>query len=237
MADRAPMPVREFYDGLAAGYDAARYGSAHERAVARLELDFVGRFLRPGACLDVGAGTGRVTRFVLDRGHSVTAVDLSARMLDRLERNVGRHPWLATRQLDVLQLEELDGYGEFPNVVALRMLAHVRDPLAAIAKLRGALAPGGVLVIDLWNARSHRALLMRLGLSRMTVYTRHDTIAAMRRMIHRAGLSVRSHRGFGLPPLGALLFFERSSTLRCDAFAHRIVWVCGCGPEEARGKA
>jgi SAM-dependent methyltransferase len=235
VADPAAMPVREFYDALAPAYDAARYGSAHERAVAELELDWVGRFLQDGPCLDVGAGTGRVTRFLLGRGHAVTAVDLSERMLARLEENVGRHPRLTTRQLDVLELEQLDGYGEFLNVVALRMLAHVRDPIGAIGRLRGALAPDGVLVMDMWNVRSHRALLMRLGLSRMTVYTRHDTIPGMRRMIARAGLLVRSRRGFGLPSLGALLFLERSAVFRCDGLAHRIVWVCGRAPDGPRG--
>ena len=53
-------------------------------------------------------------------------------------------------------------------------------------------------------------------------------------MIARAGLLVRSRRGFGLPSLGALLFLERSAVFRCDGLAHRIVWVCGRAPDGPR---
>jgi SAM-dependent methyltransferase len=224
--DAGRLAVKQFYDGLAHRYDRLRYGTRYEATVGALELEFVGRFLRDGPCADVGAGTGRVTTYLLGRGHPVTAVDLSAAMLGKLGEKARNDPRLTRRVLDVDHLDSLDGYGGFPNVLALRLLSHVRDPLRALAMLRDALASDGVLIVDLWNACSYRALLTALGLSKLTVYTRYYTIRAMRGMLAAAGLVVRARRGFGLPPLAPLLALERAELVRCDPVAQRIVWVC-----------
>ena len=97
--------------------------------------------------------------------------------------------------------------------------------MRAIEKLREAAATAGVVVLDLWNRWSHRAVLAVLGRP-LEVETRYDRIRDMRRMIAEAGLRVRQWRGFGLPHLRPLLALERSRRLRCDYLAQRIVWIC-----------
>ena len=220
------MAVREYYDDIADQYDAVRYGRPYDRITAELELRFVAGHLRAGPCLEVGAGTGRVTTFLLGRGYDVVGVDISAGMLAKLRDKVPGHPRLRTQVLDIDELEAVDGYGRFPTVIALRILPHVLDPVRAIGKLRDAASAGGVVVLDLWNSWSHRAVLAAVGLSRITVETRYDRIRDMRRMVAEAGLRVREWRGFGLPHLRPFLALERSRGLRCDYLAQRIVWVC-----------
>jgi SAM-dependent methyltransferase len=221
------VAVSQYYDAIAASYDAVRYGRQYDRVTADLELDFVRGHLRPGPCLEVGAGTGRVTTFLLDHGHDVVAVDVSAGMLSKLREKVPPdHPGLRTGVLDVHALEAIDDYGRYPSVVALRMLPHIPDPVPAMRKLRDAGAPDGVVIFDLWNKWSYRPVLAALGLSAITVETRYDRIHDMRRLIADAGLRVREWRGFGLPHLRPLLALERSRHLRCDHLAQRIVWVC-----------
>ena len=202
------MAVREYYDDIADQYDAVRYGRLYDRITAELELRFVAGHLRAGPCLEVGAGTGRVTTFLLGRGYDVVGVDISAGMLAKLRDKVPGHPRLRTQVLDIDELEAVDGYGRFPTVIALRILPHVLDPVRAIGKLRDAASAGGVVVLDLWNRWSHRAVLAAVGL------------------IAEAGLRVREWRGFGLPHLRPFLALERSRGLRCDYLAQRIVWVC-----------
>jgi len=220
------VAVREYYDDIADRYDAVRYGRPYDRITAELELRFVATHLQEGPCLEVGAGTGRVTTFLLARGHEVVAVDISAGMLAKLRDKVPGHPRLRTEVLDIYDLEAVEGCGRFPTVVALRILPHVADPVRAIEKLRDATASAGVVVLDLWNKWSHRPVLAALGLRPFTVETRYDRIPDMRRMIAEAGLRVRQWRGFGLPPIRPLLLLERSRRLRCDYLAQRIVWVC-----------
>jgi len=220
------VEVREYYDEVADLYDAVRYGRQYDRVTAALELDFVAGHLQPGPCLEVGAGTGRVTTFLLDHGHDVLAVDISPGMLAKLREKLPDHPRLRTGVLDVRALQAVDGFGQFAAVLALRVLPHVSDPLAAIRNLRDAALPDGVVILDLWNKWSYRPVLAALGLSAITVETRYDRISDMRQLIADAGLRVRDWRGFGLPHLRPLLPFERSRHVRFDHLAQRIVWVC-----------
>jgi len=219
------VAVREYYDDIADRYDAVRYGRLYDRITAELELRFVAAHLQEGPCLEVGAGTGRVTTFLLGRGHDVVAVDLSVGMLAKLREKVPGHPRLRTEVRDIYDVQAVDGFGRFPTVVALRILPHVADPVRAMEKLRDAASTAGVVVLDLWNKWSHRAVLAALGRP-LEVETRYDRIRDMRRMIAEAGLRVRQWRGFGLPPIRPLLALERSRGLRCDYLAQRIVWVC-----------
>ena len=95
-------------------------------------------------CLEVGAGGGSIAAWLSDRvgatGH-VTATDLDTTVLRAVAR-----PNLEVRAHDVLA-------DDFPpaafDLVHLRLvLAWLRDPAAALGRLRGWLKPGGVLVAE-----------------------------------------------------------------------------------------
>lgn len=100
----------------------------------------------PGAILDVGAGTGRVTRELLNAGHHVTALDLDGDLLDALrERADG--PALHTVRADARAFV-LDR-GDFALCIAamqtVQLLAGTRDRLAFLRRARAHLRPGGLL--------------------------------------------------------------------------------------------
>jgi len=95
-------------------------------------------------CLEVGAGGGSIAAWLSDRvgatGH-VTATDLDTTVLRAVAR-----PNLEVRAHDLLA-------DDFPpaafDLVHLRLvLAWLRDPAAALGRLRGWLKPGGVLVAE-----------------------------------------------------------------------------------------
>ncbi|MFH0521339.1 class I SAM-dependent methyltransferase [Streptomyces sp. M41] len=94
-------------------------------------------------CLDVGAGTGTVSRKLLEQAgaESVLAVDRDVRFLR--ER--------ATSGLTVLQADITDPHfttGQFQLVHARFVLMHLPEPERLIAALAEHLAPGGVLVLS-----------------------------------------------------------------------------------------
>ncbi len=97
----------------------------------------------PPKVLDLGAGDGSATRFLLEAGAHVTAVDKSRERLDSLSRRCQAHSiklrtWCgeAERILD----EEQDTYD---IVVAISFLHHVPEYVSLVEKAIGAIRPCG----------------------------------------------------------------------------------------------
>ncbi|EWC59202.1 Methyltransferase type 11 [Actinokineospora spheciospongiae] len=95
--------------------------------------------IAPGPALDAAAGTGRLTRLLLDRGHRVTAVDSSPDML-------GHNPADDTRVGDLRALPV--GDAEVDVVVCGLALTHVPDLGPVFAEFARVLRPGGHLVLS-----------------------------------------------------------------------------------------
>ena len=137
--------VRAYWDADAATYDdSPDHGAASpaERAAWNAAL---ARLLPAPPCrvLDAGAGTGFLSLACARLGHRVTALDLSAGMLERLR---------ATAERDGLAVEvvqagaESPPPGPFDSVVERHLLWTLPDPGAALAAWLTA-APNGRLVL------------------------------------------------------------------------------------------
>jgi SAM-dependent methyltransferase len=105
---------------------------------------------RDGLVLELGCGSGLLTRFLLDAGHRVLATDASPAMLALAE---GHAPGAELRQL-VLPDDPL------PPADAVVSIGHVMSYLPtevavdrALAAAAAAVRPGGVLAVDLCDLR------------------------------------------------------------------------------------
>ena len=101
---------------------------------------------RGGLVLELGCGSGLLTRYLLDAGHRVVATDASPAMLDLArETAAGAELRLLTLPDDPLpEADAIVGVGHVLNY--LPDAAAIERGLAAIGR---ALRPGGVLAIDL----------------------------------------------------------------------------------------
>ena len=111
--------------------------AAEEPAVRALVAD-----IPPGDAVDVGCGTGRHTRWLVERGHRVTAVDGSPEMLAIAARTV---PAATTILADV---EELPLPDQSADVVVCALVLSHQPNLDAIGELARLLRPGGRLLIS-----------------------------------------------------------------------------------------
>ncbi|WBP90427.1 class I SAM-dependent methyltransferase [Kitasatospora cathayae] len=102
------------------------------------------RSLPPGArrALDVGCGTGTFARALARRGLEVDAVDRDTVVITAAQSR-GDSSRIRYRQADLTTLELPPGHYDF--ISSLASLHHL--PLDTLARLRDALAPGGVLVV------------------------------------------------------------------------------------------
>ncbi|MDQ4213958.1 class I SAM-dependent methyltransferase [Microbacterium capsulatum] len=100
--------------------------------------------------VDIGAGTGKLTRGVLALGDtSVTAVDPDAQMLAALHTSAPDVPGL------VGTAEELPLADGVADAAVLGQAWHWVDPVAASREIGRVVRPGGVLGL-IWNVRDER---------------------------------------------------------------------------------
>jgi SAM-dependent methyltransferase len=107
--------------------------------------------------VDLGAGTGKLTRRIRGRGLEVTAVDPSEGMLSQLR---GAVPGVPTHVGTAEKIPLPDGAAD---VVLVAQAWHWVDPVRAVPEVARVLSPGGRLGL-VWNLRDERAdWVRRLG--------------------------------------------------------------------------
>jgi SAM-dependent methyltransferase len=127
--------------------------SVYESGRPEYPADPVGWLLAPARrdghslrVADVGAGTGKLTRAIVEAGAEVVAIDPDAEMLGVLRENVRRVPtFVGTAESLPLPDASLDA-------VVLGQAWHWVDPVPASAEVARVLRPGGVLGL-IWNVR------------------------------------------------------------------------------------
>src|SRR5438105_4136059 len=130
---------RRFYDATADEYDE-NFQQANPYFAFVLDRFLAAVDPRPGErILELGASGGRFTLPLLDRGCRVTAVDISRRSIEYLERLTAGHPERGSLTLvedDATTLSRVRGR-EFDAVVGGHILHHVpRHPRGLLPAVR-----------------------------------------------------------------------------------------------------
>jgi ubiquinone/menaquinone biosynthesis C-methylase UbiE len=96
-----------------------------------------------GRSVDLGCGTGRLTRFLVDLGHDVVGIDRSLEMLSVADASVTPATFLRG---DMLHLPLADATVDLATCsLALTHVADLRDPLSEIARV---VRPGGSAILS-----------------------------------------------------------------------------------------
>ena len=121
--------------------------------------------VRGGLVLEIGCGTGALTRHLLAAGHRVRATDASPAMLELARAALGPSAELAQLILPGDPLPEADAIVSIGHPVSY--LASEAEIDQALTSMAGALRPGGVLAIDIcdleWVSRAGAGNLGRVG--------------------------------------------------------------------------
>jgi 2-polyprenyl-6-hydroxyphenyl methylase / 3-demethylubiquinone-9 3-methyltransferase len=195
-SDLAARANAAFYDLQQDGYERGAPHIKHaalRRLCRRLVEDVYASCAQDGRevrVLDLGAGEGGVTLSFLELGASVTAVDVSARQLDRLTSKAGR--WRDRLQV---RCEDLAGVlaeddQRYDIVSAVSLLHHVPDYVGLVRAAMARVRPNGCLFTfeDPLRYDSLRALtrhVARLGYFSWRIF-QTDVAGGLKRRLRRS---------------------------------------------------
>jgi ubiquinone/menaquinone biosynthesis C-methylase UbiE len=151
-ANKSPLSKKQFYNQsrIAQTYEEQRFGGASGAWVNDREIDLALSLVPPSPrVLDLGCGTGRLTRALAKRGRTVGMDAASAMLAVAREQNTS----------DFIQGDAFSlpfSGASFNAVVGLRLVFHFARLDALLKEMRRVVAPGGVLVFDtyLWSPRA-----------------------------------------------------------------------------------
>lgn len=131
---------RGLFDGVAELYDATRQGYPAEI----VDSIFTTAGIGPGtaAVLEIGCGTGQLTRELAGRALSLTAIDIGAAMVETARRNVAD----PMARFQASSFEDFADSGPFDLIVSATAF-HWVDPGIGLAKAARLLRPGGWLAL------------------------------------------------------------------------------------------
>ncbi|MBI4604058.1 MAG: methyltransferase domain-containing protein [Planctomycetes bacterium] len=179
-----------------------RAARSRERALAAVGL-LRGAGVGSGRLLDAGCGPGWALEAFRAAGFDALGIDASAAAV-REARSRGLEALVADLERD--PLEGLPGAaGGFDAVVALEVLEHLTDPLAALRRLAALARPGGGIAVSLPNELALPARLKVL-LGRLPFgghddpHLRHFDRPRARALFRDAGLEVRAERVLSVVP-------------------------------------
>jgi SAM-dependent methyltransferase len=201
--------IQKHYDGPAGALTSVTGVVTGHEALA-------GRLIRPGAfdvrgcrhILDAGCGNGRYSRFLLrhaDRDATVTAFDLSPRMLTRARRRLKS----ARVSFAVADLTRLPyPAAAFDAAVCGWVLEHLPDPRLGLRELARVLRPDGRLLLlttednvtgrwcgRLWHCRTYRRAELRRACAECGLrWGRELFFSPLHARLRLGGIIVELHR-------------------------------------------
>jgi S-adenosylmethionine-dependent methyltransferase len=147
--------VRDDISDIASSYDHSVEDEDSRLEQHQLEFDltwrYMARYLPPtGSILEIGAGTGRYTLALCKHGYAVTAVDLSAALLERCQQRLTAEQPHAQVQFVVADARDLHilPTAAFDAVLLMGPLYHLifeEDRREAISQAADRLRNGGLL--------------------------------------------------------------------------------------------
>lgn len=158
--------------------------------------------------LDVGCGAGLLCEPLARLGAGVTGVDAAEENVAVAAAHAkGAGLAIEYRCGDVAEL----GLKNFDLVTSMEVIEHVADKAAFLAALKGALAPGGLMILSTPNRTVASKLLLVEGAERLGMVPRGThhwddfvTPDELRELLAEAGLEMGEPKGIAWSPLQGL---------------------------------
>ena len=147
------------YSGFAEVYDLFMDNIPYEEWADYIAGILQEHGIRDGLVLDLGCGTGKLTRLLQDRGYDMIGVDASGEMLGfAMEKN--RDGRILYLQQDMRSFELYGTVGAVVSICdAVNYLTEYEDLVQVFTLVNNYLDPGGVFIFDMNTPYKYRELL------------------------------------------------------------------------------
>lgn len=142
----------DYFEGGGAGYPGYHLDREILIETGRRYGRLAARHHAPGSILDVGAAAGYILKGFEETGWRGRGIEPNPRMAGRARSDSGVEVSVAT-------LEDYRDDRRYDLVSIIQVAAHFRDLPRAFANAASLVAPGGLLLVETWNADSKTARL------------------------------------------------------------------------------
>lgn len=172
-----------------------------------------------GQVLEVGSGIGNLTRIILERADHVVATDIDDAHLEILRRELGHEPRVTLSRFDLSEpAPPAVAERRYDAIVAINVIEHVDDDVAAVRQLASLLAPRGQLLVYV------PALPLLFGtVDEALGHFRRYTRGSLAKLLQEAGLDPEPPRYMNL--LGTAGWFLQGRVLRRRVLDERQVRI------------
>ena len=192
---------KQIFDGI-----AERYNKVSNEYLVQKRKYILGNWAK-GRCLEVGAGTGEISKFLRQKGHEVVATDIAPGMVQEIKKH-----GIEAYECDAEKLPFPDQ--SFDTVVAAEILFYLDNPDSFLSEAQRILRPNGQLLLSCasnFPVKFYdrvRSYLRAFGISGM--YFKEDTLrefmtaSKLRAMLARNGFDVLEEKKTPIFPIGML---------------------------------
>jgi ubiquinone/menaquinone biosynthesis C-methylase UbiE len=202
---------KDFYESEAQNYDDKRWLTPSGKMVNVVQQEIfreLAEDIEGLKVLEIGAGTGRFTKILMEQGNFVKALDTSASMLDQLKKRLNGHPYYTHLQTIISDARKMDiETSSVDVVVTINALSHIPEYKKVFVEILRVLKQGGTFIFNIPNYLSIYfpfAIYVNLRKKSITrnVYTKWYTFKEIANELQSLGFEIESIRGqLHIPPV------------------------------------
>lgn len=199
-----PENTLKFYEEEASSYDKKRWLNPAGQYINNVQLEILKEFIiNLSHCnsLEIAAGTGRFTKVLLEKGFSVTAIDISSSMLEQLKLKLKNYPNYKHLKTIVCDARNIDlSLSTYDVVICFNALSHISEQKKILTEVYKVLKVGGIFLFNFPNYLSVYlpfGLYVNLRKKSVTrnVYTKWSSFKKIKRDLEEKGFHIDEIKG------------------------------------------